>query len=73
MAFNTKHVISADDIRVGSRVVIRSGFGQEKPETVILAGIEPYGKNGYDTVDYVDSKGQGRWAYLDQVVEILKY
>ena len=62
---------TADDVEIGSVVRIRSGFGLESPETVTLLGVEFNGKNGRDTVDYVDKDGANRWAYTDQIERII--
>jgi hypothetical protein len=65
--------VNIADVRVGSRVVIRSGFGSERPETVTLEGVDADIKNGRPGCDYTDSKGDGRWAYLSQVVRVVEY
>ncbi len=62
---------TADDVNEGSVVRIRSGFGTEAPETVTLSGVEYNGKNGRDTVDYIDKNGTSRWAYTDQIERII--
>jgi hypothetical protein len=61
------------DVRVGSVVVIKSGFGSEPAETVTLEGVDADIKNGRPGCDYTDRKGEGRWAYLSQVVRVVKY
>ena len=65
--------VTLDDVRLGSVVVIRSGFGSEAPETVTLEGVEEDIKNGRPGCDYVDRNGEGRWAYLSQIVRVVKY
>jgi hypothetical protein len=65
--------ITLDDVREGSVVVIRSGFGGEPAETVTLEGVEADIKNGRAGCDYTDRKGDGRWAYLSQIVRVVKY
>jgi hydrogenase maturation factor len=69
--YRTKKEFTANDVNEGDRVVIRSGFGSEAPEIVTLEGVEFNGKNGRDTVNYTDNKGNGRWAYTDQIVRII--
>ena len=65
--------VTLDDVREGSRVVIRSGFGTEPAETVTLDSVEADIKNGRAGCDYVDRKGESRWAYLSQIVRVVKY
>lgn len=65
--------ISLDDVRTGSVVVINSGFGNEPAETVTLTGVEDDVKNGFPGCVYTDSAGEGRWAYLSQIVRVVKY
>jgi hypothetical protein len=69
----TRQGVDIADVRVGSRVVIRSGFGSEPAETVTLEGVDADIKNGRPGCDYTDSKGDGRWAYLSQVVRVVEY
>ena len=65
--------VTLEQVRAGSRVVIRSGFGSEPAETVTLDSVEADVKNGRPGCDYVDSKGESRWAYLSQIVKVVKY
>lgn len=65
--------ITTDDVRAGSVVVIKSGFGSERAETVTLDSVEEDIKNGRAGCDYVDSKGESRWAYLTQIVKVVSY
>lgn len=65
--------VSIDDLREGSVVVIRSGFGSEPVETVVLDSVDVDIKNGSAGCDYVDSKGNPRWAWLSQIVRVVKY
>jgi len=65
--------VDFEDVRVGSVVVIKSGFGSEPAETVTLDNVERDIKNGRAGCDYVDSTGEGRWAYLTQIVRVVKY
>jgi hypothetical protein len=58
-----------DDLRIGQRVVVRSGFGSEYPEEVTIDGIDE--KDGQPLIDYVDGRGEGHWAYLHQIVRVL--
>lgn len=67
--------INVDDERLGqgSVVVVRSGFGGDAPEVVTLTGFTEEGKNGRNTIDYVDKDGDGRWAYTDQIQRVISY
>ena len=60
------------EIREGSIVVVKGGFGSEPPKQVKVEGIGL--KNGYQVFDY-DTKpnGVGRWAYSDQILEVIEY
>ena len=66
-------MIKLKDIRVGSKVVVKGGFGMEPPKTVIVEGLDPDIKNGQAGIDYTDSVQGGRWAYLNQVVRVIEY
>ena len=66
-------MIMLEDVRAGSVVRIRSGFGSEPPETVTLTNVEADIKNGRPGCDYTDRKGNGRWAYLSQIDAVLTY
>jgi len=71
--FATLNEVTLKDVREGSVVVIRSGFGSEPAETVTLEGVDSDIKNGRAGCDYTDTKGEPRWAYLTQIVRVVKY
>ena len=56
--------------KIGDRVIVRGGFGQEPPETVTVEEIDE--KNGRPLICYTDASGAGRWAYFDQIVRVVK-
>jgi hypothetical protein len=59
-------MIDIRNIRIGTRVRLRPGFGADAP---ILATITGFGeKRGRKLVDYA---GGTAWAYLDQIDSIL--
>ena len=58
--------INLRDIRVGTKVVIYPCFGSGEPVTVTISGFGQ--KNGRNLIDYAEG---GRWAYLDQINEVL--
>ena len=66
-------MVTIDDVRAGSVVRIRSGFGLEPAETVTLENVEADIKNGRAGCDYTDRKGEGRWAYLTQIERVITY
>jgi hypothetical protein len=66
-------MITLENVRVGSVVRIAGGFGMEPPETVTLEDVEEDIKNGFPGVCYTDKKGDGRWAYLDQIQRVITY
>lgn len=68
-----QNAITTKNVREGSVVVIRGGFGTERAETVTLTNVEADIKNGRAGCDYVDSKGDERWAYLTQIVRVVTY
>lgn len=61
-------MIKIEDIREGSVVVVRGNFGGGFPERVTVALVEEDIKNGRPGIEYGD-----HWAYLDQVVRVVKY
>lgn len=65
--------ITIKDVRAGSTVRIRSGFGVGVEETVTLEDVLGDIKDGQPGVDYTDKRGDSRWAYLDQIVRVIKY
>jgi hypothetical protein len=71
--FSSSASVNENDVRTGSVVVVRSGFGSESPETVTVLGFEYDGKNGLATIDYTDKSGDGRWAYLNQIQRVISY
>lgn len=65
--------IKLSDLKEGMKIMVRGGFGSEAPREAVIDCLEPGGKNGMDIVNYVEVKsGEERWAYLDQVVRIIK-
>ena len=66
-------MVTLEDVRAGSVVRIRSGFGTEAPEVVTLENVEADIKNGRAGCDYTDRKGEGRWAYLSQIDKVITY
>lgn len=62
------------DIRVGSTVMVRGGFGTDKPVKAKVEAVLKDIKNGRPGIDYVNkSTGDEHWAYLDQIDSVVKY
>jgi alpha-D-ribose 1-methylphosphonate 5-triphosphate synthase subunit PhnL len=60
--------VRLSDIRAGSIVVVRGNFGSGMSQIVSVDYAEDNIKNGRPGITYGRS-----WAYLDQVVQVLKY
>lgn len=66
-------MITIEQIRVGSKIRVRGGFGSEPARTVIVEGVDADIKNGRPGIDYTESNGTERWAYLSQVEKVEAY
>jgi hypothetical protein len=66
-------MIKLEQIRVGSQVRVRGGWGTEPARTVTVEGVDADIKNGRPGIDYQDTDGTGRWAYLTQVDSVEVY
>lgn len=70
-------MITIKQIRNGSIVVVRGGFGTEPPRQVRVTEVLANIKNGRPGIDYVEpaaiGNSSGRWAYLDQVLSVVTY
>jgi hypothetical protein len=66
-------MVILDEIREGSVVIVRGGFGQELPKEVVVEEVHADIKNGRAGIDYRESNGHDRWAYLDQVQKVIAY
>lgn len=60
-------MVSLDKIRVGGKVWVQGGFGQERASLVTVIHTHQDIKNGRPGIDYELPNGDTRWAYLDQV------
>jgi len=65
--------IGINQVRAGSVVVLRPGFGADLPRQVTLIEVHADIKNGRPGVDYELAPGDGRWAYLEQVDQVVTY
>ena len=67
-------MITLKQVRQGSIVKVRGGFGSEPAKRATVDSVESDIKNGRPGIDYTEfGTGEGRWAYLDQVVEVEKF
>ena len=60
--------VRVSDIRAGSVVIVKGNFGLGMSQIVSVDNVEDNIKNGKPGITYGRS-----WAYLDQVVQVLKY
>jgi hypothetical protein len=70
-AFGARQFVSnvqLKDVREGSVVIVRGNFGSGPEERVTVEGVDSDIKNGMPGIDY-----DGHWAYLSQVVRVVKY
>lgn len=65
--------VQIEEVREGSVVVVRGGFGTEPPAAVRVSEVEEDIKNGRPGICYVDAAGSDRWAYLSQVVSVVSF
>ena len=61
-------MVQIEDIREGSVVMVRPNFGHGIPQRVVVEEVEDDIKNGRPGIGYGE-----HWAYLTQVVEVVKY
>lgn len=67
-------MITLENIRQGSKVIVRPDFGMGTPIEVTVAELIPSIKNGQDGFDYRTKGATGfNWAYLNQIDKVVKY
>ena len=54
-------------LKVRQKVVVKGGFGSEKPVRVRIDAIST--KNDREIIEYTDWDGQDRWAYVSQIID----
>ena len=64
--------ISINDIDIDSEIMVKPDFGMGNSVKATVTDIEPNGKNGRDTIGYITVGGIEKWAYMDQVVRVIK-
>ena len=65
--------IGIEHIRGGSTVLVLSNFGTGPREFGCVDAVLEDVKNGRPGIDYMNSFGELRWAYLDQIVQVETY
>jgi len=68
-----KKTVSLQDIREGSRVIVRGSFGNGPAQIAVVTGVMEDIKNGFAGIDYLDERGESYWAYLDQVDRVVNF
>ena len=66
-------MVEFKQIRVGSTIRVRGDFVSGPVTLASVEGVEADIKNGRPGIDYRDLRNEPHWAYLDQVVEVVKY
>lgn len=63
-----------EQMRVGSQVYVRGGFGTEPARLAEVTELAADIKNGRPGIGYTEiDSGDDRWAYLDQVIAVTKW
>ena len=67
-------MVKLKDVREGSIVMVRGGFGSEPAVKAKVENVDSNIKNGRAGIDYtVIADRDERWAYLDQVERVVTY
>lgn len=67
---NDQQPLTAEHIKVGSIVIVRGGFGTEEPEKVTVTHpLEE--QKGRLAFGYTDKAARSRWAYTQQVSQVI--
>jgi hypothetical protein len=66
-------MIKLEDIRRNSIVMLRGSFGSDPARRATINDVFEDIKNGRPGVDYTGEKGGDNWAYLTQIVSVIKY
>ena len=67
-SFTQNNELTVNDMREGSVVIVRGNFGTGPEERVTVLNVDSDIKNGRPGIDYDES-----WAYLSQVMRVVKY
>ena len=66
-------MVRLKDIRVGSTVRVATNFGSGHVTLGSVDEVDSDIKNGRAGIGYKNLRNEGSWAYLEQVVEVVKY
>ena len=68
-------MVKLKDVREGSIVMVRGGFGNEPAKRAKVENVDSNIKNGRAGIDYTELGATGceRWAYIDQVERVVTY
>ena len=67
-------MVNLKDLRVGSIVMVRGGFGTDAPVQARVDYTDTDIKNGRPGIDYTVMKtGAELWAYITQVDSVVTY
>lgn len=66
-------MVTLKEIRPGSIVLLRGGFGNGPLEQATVIEVEEDIKNGRPGIDYVTKTSSSSWAYLSQVESVVAY
>lgn len=67
-------MLTLNDIRQGSKVILRPSFGTSTPIEVTVSELIENIKNNQDGIEYRHKGATGfSWAYLDQIDEVVKF
>jgi hypothetical protein len=70
----TQSNVKLSDMREGSIVLVRGGFGNDPAVEATITAVCRDVKNGRAGVDYIVNATQEKhWAYLDQVKRVITY
>jgi len=65
-------MVKYTDIEIGSTIVVKGSFGLDPAQTVIVTDKHRNIKNGFAGIDYTSQSGSHGWAYMDQIVQVIK-
>lgn len=67
-------MVTLKDIRKGSIIIVRGGFGNEAPVKARVDSVQRDIKHGIPGIDYTAiTNGDERWAYLEQIERVVMY
>ena len=66
-------MVTIKQIRKGSIVMVRGGFGSDPAVRARVVNVEKDIKNGFPGIDYETMDGESYWAYIDQVERVVTY